>query len=302
MDCSLPGSCVHGILKARILEWLATPLQGIFPTQGSNLGFWHCRWVLYHLSHLGGSRVSSDFIHCRSQASLSHIQPTSSESEKCNPTSTLIKVPVLMLQFSSVQLLSHVQIFVTLMDCSRQGPPVHHQLLEFTQTQVHWVSDAIQPSHPLLSPSPPAFSVSQHQGLFKWVSSSHQVAKLSQLHLQHQSSWYSRLISFRMDLLDLLAVQGTVKSLLQYHSSKASVLRGSDFFIVHLSHPYMTTGKTTALTRQNFVGKVMSLLFNMLSRLVKTFLPRSKSLLISWLQSPSAVILEPKKKIKSHVY
>ena len=156
MDCSLPGSCVHGILKARILEWLATPLQGIFPTQGSNLGFWHCRWVLYHLSHLGGSWVSSDFIHCRSQASLSHIQPTSSESEKCNPTSTLIKVPVLMLQFSSVQLLSHVQIFVTPMDCSRQGPPVHHQLLEFTQTQVHWVSDAIQPSHPLLSPSPPA--------------------------------------------------------------------------------------------------------------------------------------------------
>ena len=98
-----------------------------------------------------------------------------------------------------------------------------------------------------------------------------------------------------MDWLDLLAVQGTLKSLLQHHSSKASVLRSSDFFIVQLSHPYMTTGKTIALTRWTFVDKVMSLLFNMLSRLVTTFLPRSKRLLISWLQSPSAVILEPRK-------
>ena len=106
------------------------------------------------------------------------------------------------------------------------------------------------------------------------------------------------LISFRMDRLDLLAVQGTLKSLLQHHSSKPSILRHSAFFIVQLSHPYMTTGKTIALTRQTFVDKVMSLLFNMLSRLVITFIPRSKRLLISWLQSPSAVILEPK-KIKS---
>ena len=103
------------------------------------------------------------------------------------------------------------------------------------------------------------------------------------------------LISFRMDWLDLLAVQGTFKSLLQHHSSKASILRCSAFFMVQISHPYMTTGKTIALTRWTFVGKVMSLLFNMLSRLVITFLPRSKYLLISWLQSPSAVILEPKK-------
>ena len=103
------------------------------------------------------------------------------------------------------------------------------------------------------------------------------------------------LISFRMDWLDLLAVQGTLKSLLQHHSSKASILWHSAFFIVQLSHPYMTTGKTIALTRRTFVGKVMSLLFNMLSRLVKTFLPRSKRLLISWLKSPSAVILEPRK-------
>ena len=103
------------------------------------------------------------------------------------------------------------------------------------------------------------------------------------------------LISFRMDWLDLLAVQGTLKSLLQHHSSKASILQCSDFFTVQLSHQYMTTGKTIALTRWIFVGKVMSLLFNKLSRLVITFLPRSKRLLISWLQSPSAVILEPKK-------
>ena len=103
------------------------------------------------------------------------------------------------------------------------------------------------------------------------------------------------LISFRMDWLDLLAIQGTLKSLLQHHSSKASILQNSAFFIIQLSHPYMTTGKTIALTRWIFVGKVISLLLNMLSRLVITFLPRSKCLLLSWLQSPSAVILEPQK-------
>ena len=112
------------------------------------------------------------------------------------------------------------------------------------------------------------------------------------------SNEYSGLISFRMDWLDFLAVQGTLKNLLQHHSSKVSILQCSAFFIVQLSHPYMTTGKTIALTRWTFVIKVMSLLFNMLSRLVITFLPRSKRLLISWLQSPSAVILEPP-KIKS---
>ena len=112
------------------------------------------------------------------------------------------------------------------------------------------------------------------------------------------SNEYSGLISFRMDWLDLLAVQRTLKSLLPHHSSKASILQHSAFFIVQLSHPYMTTGKTTALTRQTLVGKVISVLFNMLFRLDITFLPKSKRLLISWLQSPSVVILEPK-KIKS---
>ena len=112
------------------------------------------------------------------------------------------------------------------------------------------------------------------------------------------SNEYSGLISFRMDWFDLLAVQGTLKNLLQHHSSKISILWCSAFFIVQISHPYMTTGKTTALTRWTLVGQVMSLLLKMLSRLVITFLPRSKRLLISWLQSPSAVILKPK-KIKS---
>ena len=116
--------------------------------------------------------------------------------------------------------------------------------------------------------------------------------------LQHPSNEYSGLISFRMDCVDLLAVQRTLKSLLQHHCLKASILQRSAFFMVQLSHPYMTTGKTTALTRRTFVGKVMSLLFNMLSRLIIAFLPRSKCLLISWLQLPSAVILEPP-KIKS---
>ena len=115
-------------------------------------------------------------------------------------------------------------------------------------------------------------------------------------HIQHQSfKWIVRTDLLRMVWLDLLAVQGTLKSLLQHHSSKASILRDSVFFIVQPSHPYMTSGKTIALTKWTFVGKIMSLLFNMLSRLVITFLPRSKCLLISWLQSPSAVILEPKK-------
>ena len=124
----------------------------------------------------------------------------------------------------------------------------------------------------------------------------HQVAKVWSFSFNvSPSSEYPGLISFRMDWLDLLAVQGTLKSLLQHHSSKASIFQCSAFFTVQLSHPYMTTGKTIALTRQTFVGKVMSLLFNILSRLIITFLPRSERLLISWLQSPSAVILEPKK-------
>ena len=177
----------------------------------------------------------------------------------------------LAVQFSSV-----AQSCLTLwdpMDRSTPGLPVHHQLPESTKTHVHWVGDAIQPSHPLSSPSSPALNLSQHQGLFQRVNSSHEVAKVLEFQLQHQS--FPGLISFRMDWLDILAVQETLKSLLQHHSSEASILWHSAFFTIQLSHPYMTTGKSIALTRRTFVGKVMSLLFNMLSRLVMTFLPRS---------------------------
>ena len=159
---------------------------------------------------------------------------------------------------------------------STPGLPVHHQLPEFTQTHVHWVGDAIQPSQPLSSPSPPAFNLSQHQGLFQWVSSSHQVATVLKFSLNISPyNEYSGLISFRMDWLDLLAVQGTLKSLLQHHSSKASFLQCSPFFIVQLSHPYMTTGKTMDLARCAFVDRMMSLLFYILSRFVISFFPRA---------------------------
>ena len=155
---------------------------------------------------------------------------------------------VLSVQFSSV-----AQSCPTLCDPMNRttpGLPVHHHLLDFTQTHVHQVGDAIQLSHPLSSPFPPAFNLSQHQGLFQTASSSHQVAKVLEFQLQPQSSKeYLGLISFRMDWLDLLAVQGTLKSLFQHHSSKASILQHSAFFILQLSHLYLTTGKTIALTR-----------------------------------------------------
>ena len=202
----------------------------------------------------------------------------------------------------SVQFSSVAQLCPTLCNPKNYSMPgllVHHQLPEFTQTHVHHVGDAIQPSHlccpllllPSVFPSISVFSTELvfHIRWLKYWSFSFSISP---------SNEHPGLISFRMDWLDLLAVRGTLKSLLQHHSSGASILLCSAFFIVQLSHPYTTTGKTIALTRWTFVGKVMSLLFNMLSRLVITFLPRSKCLLISWLQSPSAVILEPR-KIKS---
>ena len=181
------------------------------------------------------------------------------------------------------------------MDCSMPGFPVLYYLLECAQTYVHWIGDAIQPSHPLSSPSP-AFNLYQHQGFsnesalpIRWPNYWSFSFRIS------HSNEYSELISFRIDWFNLLAVQGSLKSLLQHHSFKSSILWHSAFFIVQLSHLYVTTGKIMVLTRRTFVGKVMSLLFNMMSRLVITFLPRSKCSLISWLQSPSAVILECKK-------
>ena len=138
------------------------------------------------------------------------------------------------------------------MDCSTPGFPVLHYLPEFAQTDVHWVGDAIQPSHPLSAPSPPAFNLSQYRDLFQWVSSLHQVVKVLDLQLQHQSFQYSGMISFRIDWFDCL---------LQHHSSKASILWCSAFFMVQLSHPYLITRNTIAFTIWTFVGKVMFLLF-----------------------------------------
>ena len=172
------------------------------------------------------------------------------------------------------------------MNLSMPGFPVHHQLPEFPQTHVHWVSDAIQPSHLLLSPSPPAPNPSQHQGLFQWINSSIRWPKYWSFSFSISPSNEHPGLIFRMDWLDLLAVQGTLKSLIQHQSSKASILRCSAFFTVQVSHPYMTTGKTIVLTRQIFVGKVISLLFNMLSMWVISVLPRSKHLLISWHHHP----------------
>ena len=177
--------------------------------------------------------------------------------------------------------------------------PVHHQLPEFTQTHFHWVSNDIQPSQPLSSPSSPAFNHSQHQGLFGWVSSSYQVAKILELQLQHQSfQWIIRTYFLYDGLVGSPCSPRDCQEASPKPQFKSINFWCSAFFIVRLSYPYMTTGKTIALTRWTFVGKVISLLFNMLSRSVITFLPRSKHLLISWLQSPSAVILEPP-KIKS---
>ena len=188
------------------------------------------------------------------------------------------------------------------MNCSTLGLPVHHHLPESTQTHVHWVGNAMQPSHPLLSPSPPALNLSQHR-VFSNVSALRiRWPKYCSFSFNiSPSNERPGLTSFRLDWLDLLAVPGPLKSLLQHHSSKASILQCSALFIVQLSHPLMTTVKTIALTRQTFFDKVMSPPHNMLSRLVIIFLPRSDHLLISWLQSPSAVILEPI-KIVSHCF
>ena len=185
------------------------------------------------------------------------------------------------------------------MDCSMPGLPVYHQLPEFTQfmsIQLVMPSNHLILCHPLLLlpsifPSNRVFS-NESVLCIRWPKYWSFRFNIS------PSNEHLGLISFRMDWLDLLAVQGTLKSLLQHHSPKTSILWCSAFFIIQLSHPYMTTGKTIALTRWTFVGKVMSLFLNMLPRLVITFLPRSKRLLISWLQSPSAMILEPP-KIKS---
>ena len=189
------------------------------------------------------------------------------------------------------------------MDCSMQVFPVLQHIPEFAQTHVHWVGDAIQTSHPLLSPLflpsifPSIRVFSNESDLrIRWPMYWSFSLSIS------PSNEYSGLISFRIDWSDFLAVQGSLKRLLQHHSSKASILQCSAFFMVQLSHPYMATGKTIALTRWTFVGIVMSLLFNMLSMFVIAFLPRSKHLLISWLQSPSAVIFGAQENKVCHCF
>ena len=187
------------------------------------------------------------------------------------------------------------------MDWSTPGFPVHHQLLSLLKLMS---MESVIPSNHLILCYPilllpsifPSMRVFSNE-LILWI----RWPKYWSFSLS-PSSEYSGLISFRIDWLDLLAVQGTLKSLLQYHSSKASILQRSAFFIVQLSHPYMTTGKTIGLTRWTFVGKVVSLLFNMLSRLVIAFLASSKRLLILWLQSPFAVILEPPQNKVCHCF
>ena len=202
-------------------------------------------------------------------------------------------------QFSSVQSVSHVRLFVTPWIIARQAS------LSITNSwsslRLTFIESVMPSSHLILCRPllllpliPPSIRVFSNESILHMRWPNYWSFSLSII----PSKEIPGLISFRMDWLDLLAVQGTLKSLLQHHSSKASILWCSAFFTVQLSHPYKTTEKTIALTRWTFVGKVMSLLFNMLSRLVITFLPRSKHLLISWLQSPSAMILEPK-KIKS---
>ena len=184
MDCSLPGSSVHGILQARILEWVAMPCSRGFswPRDRTCISYVSCigRQVLYHY-HTWESQRRFQF------SSVAQSCPT-----LCNPINR-----------------------------STPGLPVHHQLLESTQTHVHWVGDAIQPSHPLSSLSPPALNLYQHQGLFKWINSPHQVAKYWSFSFNiSPTNEHTGLISFRIDWLDPLAVQGTRKSLLQYHNSK----------------------------------------------------------------------------------
>ena len=198
-----------------------------------------------------------------------------------------------------VQSLSHVQPFSTPWTAAYQASlsfTISSSLLKFMSIESVMPSNHLILCRPLLLPPSifPSIRVFSNESVLhiRWPKYWNFSFSIS------PSNEYSGLISFKMDWLDLLAVQGTLKSLLQHHSSKASILQHSTFFMVQLSHPCMTTGKTIALTRQTFVGKVMSLIFNMLSSLVITFLPRSKRLLISWLQSPYPVILEPP-KIKS---
>ena len=231
VDCSPSGSFVHGISQARILEWVAVFFSGRSShprdqTLISCIG----RQILYHWVSW---EVSSMGICCSVDMSCLTI---------CDPIDC--SIPHHLLESEDVP--HHTGL---------------HHLLEFAQVHVRWIGDAIQPSHPLSSSAPSAINLSQHHGLFQWVSSSHQVTKVMELQLQHHSCHHqhSELVSFRTDWFDLLAFQGTLKSLLQHYGLKALILWHSAFFLVQFSHWYMTTGKTIALTIHDFDGKVMFL-------------------------------------------
>ena len=263
MDCSLPGSSAHGILQARILEWLAYPFS-----RGSSLP----------RNRTGVFCIARGFF-------------TSWASREA--------VSSLLVHFSSVQSLIRVWLFATPWTAARQASlsiTNSRSSLKLTCIKSVMPCSHLILCHPLLllPPIPPSIRVFSNESTLRMRWPKYWSFSLS----ISPSKEHPGLISFRMDWLDLLVVQGTLKTLLQHHSSKASIFWRSAFFTAQISHPYMTTGKTIALTRWTFVGKVMSLLFNMLCRLVITFLPRSKRLLIAWLQSPFAVILQPQ-KIKS---
>ena len=257
MDWSPSGSSVHGDSPGKNTGvGCHALLQEVFPTQGLNPGLPHCRQIIYPLSPQGNPK--------KAQYSVSSVQSLS-RVQHATPWTAAHQASLSITNSRSLLKLMSIESVM----------PSNHLIL----------------CHLLLLPPSifPSIRVFSNESVLrirwpKYWSFSFSISP---------SSEYSRLISFRMNWLDLLAVQETLKGLLQYHSSKASILQRSAFFIVQLSLPYMTTGKTIALARQTFVGKVSSLLFSMLSKLVIAFLPRSTHLLISWLQSPSAVILEP---------
>ena len=252
MDSSLPCSSIHGIFQARALEWVAISFSRGSSSQGSNPGIPHFRQMLYHLHHQGSQIymcvcvcvcIFQMIYSCSIYWCLLHLKKIKCKLLPSCPLEIFLcknrflsNPPSKRSTKRSSQFSSVAQSCPTLCDLLNHSPPglpVQHQLPEFTKTHVHRVSDAIQPSYPLTSPSLPARNPSQHQGLFQWVNSSHEVAKLLTFQLYHQSfKWTPRPDPFRMDWLDLLAVQRTLKSLLQHHSAKASILWCPAFFTI----------------------------------------------------------------------
>ena len=259
MDYSSLGSSVHGILQARILEWVAMPPSGDLPNAGIELASLMSPSLARGVFDWTCNNHSVQFIQSLSRVLLLATPWIAAHQASLSITNSRSSLKLTSIE--SVMPSSHLILYRSLF---------------------------------LLPPIPPSIRVFSNESTLRMSWPKYWSFSFSII----PSKEYPGQISFRMDWLDLLADQGTLKSLLQHHSSKASILQNSAFFTVQLSYPYTTTGKTIALSRWTFVGKVMSLLLNMLSRLVITFLPKSKRLLISWLQSPSAVILEPR-KIKS---